>query len=78
MYGCMKTYNADYMVYEDCERLLRDDCNIKETKYNIREAFALCKMTVVNETEHQGELQYMKLEYVEFLEFLARITELHF
>ena len=44
----------------------------------IREAFAMCKETVINELEHEGQAKYIKLSKVEFLEFLSRIAELFF
>ena len=35
-------------------------------------------MTVINEHDSDGQLQYMKMMKVEFLEFIARISELLF
>ena len=73
-----KTYNADYMVYEDCEKLMKVDCPLKISRYTVREAYALCKMTVISELEEKGIEQYIRLEFVEFLEFIARIADLFF
>ena len=44
----------------------------------IREAYAMCKQTVLDELGPDGQLQYNKLTKVEFLEFLARISDLFF
>ena len=73
-----KAYNADYMVYEDCLKLMREDCPLKISRYTVREAYALCKMTVTSETDEKGIEQYIKLEFVEFLEFIARVADLFF
>ena len=66
------------MSLVECELMMHDHCMLKVSRYIVREAYALCKMTVVNELELSGELQYKKLQYVEFLEFLARIADLFF
>ena len=58
--------------------MMHDHCMLKVSRYIVREAYALCKMTVVNELDQSGELQYKRLQYVEFLEFLARIADLFF
>ena len=73
-----KPHNADYMTYIDCEQLFRDDCPLMLSRFLLREAYSLCKMTVVNELDAQGDLQYQKLLYVEFLEFIARVADLFF
>ena len=44
----------------------------------IKQAFAMCKMTVIDELSFDGQKQYLKLSKVEFLEFIARISELYF
>ena len=44
----------------------------------IREAFAMSKMTVINELDAAAEVQYIKLAKPEFLEFITRIAELFF
>jgi len=46
------------MVYADCVQLLNKDSKLKLSKYFIKEAFALCKMTVIAELEPEGQLQY--------------------
>ena len=58
--------------------MLRDDSPLRLPGYVIREAFAMSKMTVVNELDAEGRLAYRKLKRVEFLEFLARIADLYF
>ena len=35
----------------------------------------MSKMTVVQELEHDGRVQYRKLEKVEFLEFISRLAD---
>ena len=44
----------------------------------MREAYALCKMTVINEHAASANHSYMRMEYVEFLEFIARCADLYF
>ena len=66
------------MTYMEVEQMFREDTPLKMSKFMLREAFALCKMTVINELDAAGELQYTKLLYVEFLEFIARIADLFF
>ena len=74
----LKKYNADYMILEDCVDLLKFHCPLRVSRYLIREAYALSKMTVLAEHDAKAELAYKKLQYVEFLEFLARIADLFF
>ena len=73
-----KPYNADWVTYEDVEALCREDCPLRVSRYITREAYALCKMTVIDELGPQGEQQYQRLIFVEFLEFLARVSDLFF
>ena len=73
-----KPLNADYMTLNECMILMREHCPLKLSKYLIREAFALCKMTVINEHSQAGTQQYQELKYVEFLEFIARVADLFF
>ena len=51
---------------------------MKASRTLIKQAFALCKMTVVNETSRKATSQYMAVNYVEFLELIARVAELYF
>ena len=44
----------------------------------IRQAFALCKMTVINETDRKSAQQYMAVTPVEFLELIARVADIYF
>ena len=51
-----KPYNANWMTYMDCETLMHEDCVLKVSRYTVREAFALSKMTVINELTSEGDL----------------------
>ena len=73
-----KPFDADFMIFEDCELMFTKDCRLKIPIRTIRQAHALSKMTVINEIDKNSELQYLKLEYVEFLEFIARLGDIHF
>ena len=73
-----KPYAHEYICFQDCVQLLKIDSVYKLNKKVIRQAFALCKQTVINELDQEGQVQYLKLSKVEFLEFLARIAELIF
>ena len=66
------------LVLEDCEQLLIFDSNLLITKSQIKQAYVLSKMTVIDENSNDAIIQYNKLIYVEFLEFLGRIAELYF
>ena len=73
-----KGHDAEYMAYVDCVQLLRRDSKLRLSTYMIREAYAMCKTTVLDELGPDGQAQYNKLSKVEFLEFLARIADLFF
>ena len=74
----LKPHNATWMIYEDCEELLKFDCQLNMNRFIIREAFALSKMPVNQEHDSKALPKYKKLLYVEFLEFLARVSDLFF
>ena len=44
----------------------------------MKAAFAMSKMTVIEESNAEAAASYHRMVYVEFLEFLARIAELYF
>ena len=73
-----KAHNAIYVGLVDCIQLLKVDTRLNVPKRMIRQAFAMCKMTVEKEHDSEGQLDYLKLSRVEFLEFIARIAELFF
>ena len=73
-----KPFKADFMTVHECLQLLKFDSPLKLERAIIRQAFALCKMTVVNEFDSKAATQYMAVSYVEFLELIARIAELSF
>ena len=73
-----KPHNAEFMTVTECIQLMKFDSPLKLTRATIRQAFALCKMSVVNELDKKSQVTYIQITYVEFLEFLARISELVF
>jgi len=54
-----KPYNADFMTVHECLQLFKFDSPLALTRAMIRQAFALCKMTVVNELDKKSNAQYM-------------------
>ena len=73
-----KPHTADFMTVYECVQLMKYDSPLKLTRATIRQAFALCKMSVINELDKKSQVTYIQITFVEFLEFLARIAELHF
>ena len=53
-----KGHDDEYIAIVDCIQLLRKDSLLKMSTYIIREAFAMCKMTVIDELSHEGQAQY--------------------
>ena len=51
-----KPYNADFMTVNECISLFKFDSPLKLTRGIIRQAFALCKMTVINETDKKSQV----------------------
>ena len=49
-----KPYNCDFMTVHECISLFKFDSPLALTRGMIRQAFALCKMTVVNETDKKA------------------------
>ena len=74
----LKKPNEDFMIREDCTQLLQDECLLKVPNDIVKQAFAMCKMTVTNETDPEGLKLYRKLTKVEFLEFISRVADLFF
>jgi len=74
----LKPNKADWMNIENCQTLFRGDLPLKLSHKVINEAYSMSKSTVVSEFERNSLQEYSKLNYVEFLEFLARIAELYF
>ena len=58
--------------------MILSDAKLLLTKAQIKAAYVLSKMTVVEELSNEATITYNKLIYVEFLEFLGRIAELYF
>ena len=73
-----KPHNGDWIIMQDCYALFKEDTPLNLTYKTIHEAFALSKKQIVNEFDSDSLMQYHKLSYVEFLEFLARIAVLYF
>ena len=57
---------------------MNTDCLLRVPIDIIKKAFAMCKMTVVNESDSEAIKQYSNISKVEFLEFIARIADLFF
>ena len=74
----LKKANEDFMIREDCIQLLHDECLLRVPKDIVGQAFAMCKMTVTNDTDPEGLKLYRKLTKVEFLEFISRVADLFF
>ena len=45
------------------------------TKRQVQECYALSKQVVVNEQDRRDRAAYDKISYLEFLEFIARISD---
>ena len=62
---------------QDCIKMFSD--SVFDTSHEIiREAFAMSKMTVLNEMDTKNNRSYSYLVFVEFLEFIARVADLSF
>ena len=66
------------MTVQECLQLFKFDSPLKLTRGMIRQAFALCKMTIPSELEQKAQTQYLSVSHVEFLELVARVAELYF
>ena len=65
-------------MIKDFENMLIRDAILPIKKDQIIEAFCLSKQTVVKETDHKSFAGYYKVEFVEYLEVLARISVIFF
>jgi len=75
----IKDNSCQFMVEKDCQKLILADAKLTGlNKYHVTRCFVMSKMSVVEESAPDAVLTYKKLQYVEFLEFLARIAELYF
>ena len=50
-----KPYAHEYVCLQDCIQLLKIDSVYKLNKKVIRQAFAMCKQTVINEIDQEGQ-----------------------
>lgn len=66
------------MSYLACETLLRKDMKLEITKRKVQQCYALSKQIVVNEQEKGENAAYDQLSFIEFLEFIARVSEMWF
>ena len=67
------------MSFNDAINLMTKE--IESLKINLRDVIAcygLSKMTIANEMNFKGANPYLKLIFVEFLEFIGRIAELEY
>ncbi len=51
-----KAYNEFFIVQQDLIQLFNKDSLLKVPKFIVRKAFAMSKMTVVQELEHDGRV----------------------
>lgn len=58
-----------------CEHLIKKDMGLDVTKKTIQECFALSKSIVVNEHDRRDLAAYDRMGYLEFLEFISRVSE---
>jgi len=58
--------------------MFKFDSPLALTRGMIRQAFSLCKMTIVNELDKKSAVTYGGVTQVEFLELIARVAELYF
>lgn len=73
-----KDIRVEYMTRDDCKVMFKRDTRLDIPEKDIMQAYAMCKMTVIEETNFEAVQAYKKLQYVEFLEFLGRVAELYF
>ena len=66
------------LTEEDVRNLFIRDTNMPITREMVREAFAMSKQTVINETDRESFATYAKARYVEFLELIGRMANILF
>ena len=54
------------------------DCNVTVSIDQISLVFGMSKQTVVNDNEEKGQAALQKMQFVEFLEFIGRISMVKF
>lgn len=69
-----KAYNEEIVVMSDLLWFFRDQLKYKLRKKDLQAIFGESKMSVLNEQEKTALLKYRQLQYVEFLEFIARLA----
>ena len=66
------------MTVEDCMELVKTDTKLDIKKQDIKQAFGLSKKIVVNEQDLAQSINYTRLSYKEFQEFICRVAVLMF
>ena len=66
------------MDLPDCLQLFMKDKKLELQPNQIKAAFVMSKMSIVEESNLDSIKAYDKMQFVEFLEFLARVAELYF
>ncbi len=68
-------FNKSYMSLHDALNMMTKDAVFLLAK-EATECYGLAKMTVINEMQFKGDTNpYLKLAFVEFLEYIGRIAE---
>jgi hypothetical protein len=52
--------------------MLCKDSGMLFSKKTVANLFAASKMTVISDSDEKGQLQYMRMTFVEFLELIGR------
>ena len=73
-----KPFDSQIVTVHEVLQLFKFDSPLALTRGMIRQAFSLCKMTIVNELDKKSTQTYMGVTQVEFLELIARVAELYF
>ena len=73
-----RRHKLEILSPDDCVRIIREDLQINIALKPIRAAYAFSKQIVTNEQEEKNILQYERMNYNEFLEFIARIADIWF
>ena len=71
-------HSLDFMTIEDCIQLVCYDSELKFSQKEVHQVFAMSKMSVINDCDARGPLEYQRMVFVEFLEFLARLAVMRF
>ena len=73
LYKSYYTSKKKYMTFQDAKLFATKDTGLDFSEKDFIYAYGMSKMT--NTSEIETRWKYAKLEYVEFLEFLARLAE---